>query len=113
MRKTRAETQVGALSGHDHGITEHGREAAFGSQYPICVPRSPTNVVRPLSGPLFDTEVRPKGCVIGGGFEILGPVKGGKNKGRYLLRSCPARIYLDKPKKKNVTLAIIGKRKRK
>jgi hypothetical protein len=38
MRQIHIETQVGALSGHDHGITEHGREPAFGSCYPVCVP---------------------------------------------------------------------------
>lgn len=102
MRKTRAKTQVGALSGHDHGITEHGREPpAFSSCYPVCVPpnasrrRVPPNVLRPLNGPLFDMEDRSK-CSEGGGFEILGPVKDGEYKGRYVRRPCPACIYLGK-----------------
>lgn len=76
-------TQVGALSGPDCGITEHGRKPALGQCYPVCVP---PNVLRPLGRPLFDQEVLPKGCVRGGGFEILGPVKAGKDKGRYVMR---------------------------
>jgi hypothetical protein len=101
---SKMKTQVGALHGPGRGVPGRG-EAGFGQHYPVCVPlknarrSAPSNAIPLLNGPLFDQEAKSKGPGggrrDGDGFEILGPVGIGKNKGRYLMRLTRSKKTLD------------------